>query len=113
MQQASHSLPVSVQYVFWSALFFLLLFFFLPLIVVFGVSLASRGLYGGVEWIATFDNYRRLADPLIGMIFLRSLIFASLTTIACAVLGFPLAYMVARASPRWQLVLLTLVMIPF
>jgi spermidine/putrescine transport system permease protein len=92
---------------------FFLLFFFLPLVVVFGVSLASRGLYGGVEWIATLDNYHRLADPLIGMIFLRSLIFASMTTVVCAVIGFPLAYAVARASHRWQLVLLTLVMIPF
>jgi spermidine/putrescine transport system permease protein len=66
-----------------------------------------------VEWIVTLDNYRRLADPLIGMIFLRSLIFASLTTIVCAVIGFPLAYVVARTSPARQLVLLTLVMIPF
>ena len=113
MQPASYSLPLSVHYVFWAACFFLFLFFFLPLLVVFGVSLASRGLYGGVEWIATFDSYRRLADPLLGMVFLRSFIFASLTTLACAVIGLPLAYMVARASPRWQLVLLTLVMIPF
>jgi spermidine/putrescine transport system permease protein len=81
--------------------------------VVFGVSLASRGLYGGVEWIATLDNYRRLADPLIGVIFLRSFIFASMTTVVCALIGFPLAYVVARASPRWQWVWLTLVMIPF
>ena len=81
--------------------------------VVFGVSLASRGLYGGVEWIATLENYQRLADPLIGVIFLRSFIFAGMTTIVCALIGFPLAYVVARASPRWQWVWLTLVMIPF
>ena len=81
--------------------------------MVFGVSFASRGLYGGVEWILTWDNYRRLADPLIGVIFFRSLIFAAMTTMVCAIIGFPLAYVVARASPRWQLVWLTLVMIPF
>ena len=78
-----------------------------------GVSFASRGLYGGVEWIGTLDNYRRLADPLIGMIFLRSIFFACFTTVVCGVVGFPLAYAVARASHRWQMVLLTLVMIPF
>ena len=91
----------------------MLFFFFLPLMMVLGVSFASRGLYGGVEWIATIGNYGRLADPLVGVIFLRSLIFASMTTIVCAVVGFPLAYMVARASPRGQLIWLTLVMIPF
>lgn len=77
------------------------------------MSLASRGLYGGVEWVGTLENYRRLADPMIGVIFVRSILFASMTTMVCAVVGFPLAYAVARASHRWQLVLLTLVMIPF
>ncbi len=105
--------PLPVSFSFWAAGLFLCLFFLLPLGVVLGVSLASRGLYGGVQWIGTFENYRRLADPMIGVIFVRSILFASLTTLVCAVVGFPLAYMVARASQRWQLVWLTLVMIPF
>ncbi len=70
-------------------------------------------MYGGVEWIGTLENYRRLADPLIGMIFLRSMLFASVTTLVCAVVGFPLAYCVARASPRWQVIWLIVVMVPF
>jgi len=36
-----------------------------------------------------------------------------MTTLACGAIGFPLAYMVARASSRWQWVLLMVVMIPF
>ena len=110
---SSHAFPLPVSFTFWAAGLFLFLFFLLPLGVVFGVSLASRGLYGGVEWIGTLENYRRLADPMIGVIFVRSIFFASMTTLVCAVVGFPLAYMVARASQRWQLVWLTLVMIPF
>lgn len=70
-------------------------------------------MYGGVEWIGTLENYRRLADPLIGMIFLRSMLFASVTTLVCAVVGFPLAYCVARESPRWQVIWLIVVMVPF
>ena len=110
---SSHVFPLPVSFSFWAAGLFLCLFFLLPLGVVLGVSLASRGLYGGVQWIGTFENYRRLADPMIGVIFVRSILFASLTTLVCAVVGFPFAYMVARASQRWQLVWLTLVMIPF
>lgn len=98
---------------YWAAGIFLILFFFLPLVLIFGISLASRGLYGGVEWIGTFENYRRLADPLIGGIIVRSFLFAIMTTVVCAIVGFPLAYVVARASQRWQLLLLILVMIPF
>lgn len=92
---------------------FLGLFFLVPLLVVFGVSLASRGMYGGIAWIATSENYQRLLDPLVGTIFLRSFLFAGLTTMVCAAVGFPLAYCMARASRQWQLLLLTLVMIPF
>lgn len=92
---------------------FLGLFFFLPLVLVFGVSLASRGTYGGIAWIASWENYQRLLDPLVVTIFLRSILFAGMTTLICAVVGFPLAYCMARASRQWQLILLTLVMIPF
>jgi spermidine/putrescine transport system permease protein len=96
-----------------SAGVFLGLFFLVPLILVFGVSLATRGMYGGIAWMATLENYQRLLDPLVGGIFLRSIVFAGLTTLVCAVAGFPLAYCMARASRQWQLILLTLVMIPF
>ena len=109
----SCSAALPVQLSIWSAGIFLFLFFLLPLSLVFGVSLASRGMYGGIAWIPTWENYQRLFDPLVGAIFLRSLLFAAFTTLVCAVAGFPLAYCMARASRQWQLILLTLVMIPF
>lgn len=39
--------------------------------------------------------------------------WAGATTCLCLILGFPLAYFIARASVRWQPLLLLLVMIPF
>ncbi len=108
---ASSAFPVKLSLL--STGLFLGLFFLVPLLLVFGVSLASRGMYGGIAWIATSENYERLLDPLVGTIFLRSLLFAGLTTMVCAAVGFPLAYCIARASRQWQLILLTLVMIPF
>lgn len=95
------------------ALVFLAVFFFLPLGVVFGISFATRGIYGGVEWIFTLSNYVRLADPLYVNIYLRSVLFASLTTLVCLILGFPLAYTIARARQKWQPLLFILVLIPF
>ncbi|MCH8041949.1 MAG: ABC transporter permease [Nitrospinae bacterium] len=89
------------------------MFFFVPLLVMLGVSLASRGTYGGVEWTWTLTNYLRLADPLYWNIYLRSVLLAGVTTGVCLVLGFPLAYVMARASPRIQNLLLFLAMIPF
>jgi spermidine/putrescine transport system permease protein len=107
----SSAFPVKLSLL--SAGIFLGLFFLVPLLLIFGVSLASRGMYGGLAWIATSENYQRLLDPLVGTIFLRSFLFAGLTTMVCAAVGFPLAYCMARASRQWQLLLLTLVMIPF
>jgi spermidine/putrescine transport system permease protein len=91
----------------------LLLFFVLPLCLVLAVSFASRGTYGGVEWRGTFANYISILDPLYLRIFWRSLWIAVVTTVVCLVLGFPLAYVIARAPKRWQGALLLLVIIPF
>ena len=91
----------------------LFLFFVVPLILVFVVSFASRGAYGGIQWIGTLANYASIFDPLYLQIFWRSLWMAALTTVVCLVFGFPLAYLIARASRKWQAVLLLLIIIPF
>jgi spermidine/putrescine transport system permease protein len=89
------------------------LFFLVPLALVFAISFASRGTYGGIVWEFTAANYLDLWHPLYGKILGQSLWYASLTTAICFVLGFPLAYMIARSPARWQPVLLLLVMLPF
>jgi spermidine/putrescine transport system permease protein len=43
----------------------------------------------------------------------RSVWFAVVTTVACVVMGYPVAYFMGRAAERWRNVLLLLVMIPF
>jgi spermidine/putrescine transport system permease protein len=87
--------------------------FVLPIGVMLAVSLASRGLYGGVEWTFTLGNYAELLDPLYWRIYGRSLWLAAATTILCAALGFPLAYLMAASPPRQQRVWLFLLLIPF
>ena len=91
----------------------LFLFFVLPLTLVFVVSFASRGTYGGIEWTGTLANYVSIFDRLYLQIFWRSLWMATLTTVVCLVFGFPLAYLIARAPRKWQAVLLLLIIIPF
>ncbi len=89
------------------------LFFFLPLLVVFLISLMARGTYGGIEWTFTPANYVNLADPLYLKVYVRSFVLAAATTALCLVIGFPLAYYIARLPARRQPVWLLLVMIPF
>ena len=46
------------------------------------------------------------------VIFMRSLKLAVISTIICLLMGYPLAYIMARSSARTQNILLTLIMIP-
>ena len=84
----------------------------LPLLIVLGYSLMSRGIYGGVLMPWTFENYSRLADPLYAVIFAKSFWISIVCTALCLVLGLPMAWFLARSGARRQLYL-NLVLLPF
>ncbi len=69
---------------------------------------------GFTEIVYTFDlqNFKDLWDPLYGRVFLRTFGLALFGTIATLLVGFPLAYYLARYARRKNLLLL-LVIIPF
>ncbi len=59
------------------------------------------------------DNWQRaLTDPFYRYILLNTLKIAAITTVLCAVLGYPAAYFVARSKGN-KLLLLLLLMLPF
>jgi spermidine/putrescine transport system permease protein len=92
---------------------FLLIFFMAPLLIVFVYSFLERGKYGGVEWVFTLDNIRRVFDPLYFKTFLRSFYIAIITTIVTLALGYPLAYFIAKSPPSRRNALVFALMIPF
>ena len=95
------------------SLFWLILFFVIPLVLVLAISFGQRGTYGGVRWALTLGNYGRFFDPLYLRIFGRTLMVALATTLLCLLIGYPLAYFIARRPPQWRNTLLLLLMIPF
>ena len=50
----------------------------------------------------TLDNYRKIFDLYYVRLFGRTLRLGLITTAVCVVLGYPLAYFLARALPRVQ-----------
>ena len=93
---------------------YLIVFFAIPLVIVFVTSFASRSSTGQTEfrdW--NLDSYKRLLDPLVLEIALRSLILAVVTTLICLLASYPFAYYIATRRPAVRNVLLVLVMIPF
>src|SRR5690606_29121829 len=54
-----------------------------------------------------------LQDPLYVAAYLRSLLFAGVSTLFCLLIGYPMAYGIARAKPVTRLLLMMLVILPF
>jgi spermidine/putrescine transport system permease protein len=96
------------------SLAYLVLFFAIPLGIVFVYSFGNRSRTGRTilgDW--TLSSYERLFSSLVLQITGRSLWYAVLTTVICLVVGYPFAYYLATRAPRVRGVLLVLVMIPF
>ena len=105
----------------------LLLLFLLPFIYVLKISFAetiyarppySPLLIWGDSWLpsikASFDNYLFLfSDSLYIKAYLSSLKIAFISTILTLIIGYSIAYSVARAPTRWRGILLMLVILPF
>jgi len=90
----------------------LLLWGGIPLLIVVAYSFMGRGIYGGVERGFTVEAYVQLLDPLYLGIIARTVLLAVMATAGCLLIGFPMAYVIAR-SGRWRRVLLLLVVLPF
>jgi ABC-type spermidine/putrescine transport system permease subunit I len=60
----------------------------------------------------TLDNYRKIFDLYYVRLFGRTLRLGLITTAVCVVLGYPLAYFLARALPRVQALCLFLLIMP-
>jgi putrescine transport system permease protein len=105
----------------------LLLFFVVPFIIVLKISFSDVDLaippYKPLlEWVGrhtlaiklNFDNYAFLfTDSLYLKAFVNSIKVAFVSTVFCLLIGYPMAYGIARASPRARNILLLLVILPF
>ena len=90
----------------------LLVFFLVPILIMLVYSVMPRGIYGGVDPGITLEHYRRFFDPLYLDILQRTFVWSVTCTAICLVLGYPVAYVIARGG-RWKSLLLFLVVLPF
>jgi putrescine transport system permease protein len=110
----------------WMALFFLAPFWFVLKISLSQTAIAQPpytpvfDFSGGWETIQaalaalSFDNFKLLfSDSLYVLSYLRSLAVAAISTSILLLIGYPIAYGMARLPQRWQAVAMTLVIVPF
>jgi len=84
----------------------------MPLVVVVIFSFGARAPMGGYAAAFTFEQYANLPSRFTA--FKNTMTFAPLGTLLCLLIAYPLAYYLAvKVSPRWKLLLLVLVIVPF
>lgn len=91
----------------------LLVFFVVPLAIVWAISFGTNTGLATIDISGTFANYARALEPLYLQIFAKSVAVAALTTFICLIVGFPIALAISFASDRWKPWLLLLIMLPF
>jgi putrescine transport system permease protein len=104
----------------------LVLFFLVPFLIVLKISVAETAIgvppytpliaAGPEGWHlqVSVGGYQFLVgDSLYLRAYLTALKFAAVSTLACLLLGYPVAYGIVRAPGAWRNLLLLLVILPF
>jgi putrescine transport system permease protein len=126
LQARGRALVVAVPFL-W-----LLLFFLVPFLIILGISFSEAVIaqppyapllellrdedFGTtkLQILLNLSNYQRLfEDNLYILAYLNSVKIALVTTLACLLLGYPMAYAIAKAPPARRSSLMMLVILPF
>ena len=105
----------------------LLLFFLIPFVIVLKIGFSETQIalppYQPLfEWTQdkflqiklNFGNFLYLVqDSLYWRAYLNSLKIAAVSTLLCLLVGYPIAYAIARADTTWRNILLMMVILPF
>jgi spermidine/putrescine transport system permease protein len=101
---------------------YLLLFFAIPALIMVLASFRTPGEFGGLAPLVdeagkadlNVDSYIRFfTEPVYAQIFVKSFVYALLTTLICLGIAYPLAALIARSSKKHRDLLLLLVILPF
>jgi spermidine/putrescine transport system permease protein len=87
-------------------------FVFAPLLIILGISFLKSGIYGDLIFTFTLDNFKAALGSKYGPVFYRSIIMAFQTNVICILIGYPIAYNIARFGGKWKNMLLFLIIIP-
>jgi spermidine/putrescine transport system permease protein len=95
----------------WPMGIWFIIFFIAPLIIIMVYSFMKKGLYGGVEPHFSLNAYRQMCNPKYGILVIRTLRIAVISTAVTILLALPCGYAMARS--KHQTLLLFLIIIPF
>jgi spermidine/putrescine transport system permease protein len=97
----------------------LLIFFLVPLGFLLVLSFSSKAVIDGqvsineYSYLTGLENYARALNPDIISIFLRTLWWSGLATLACLLVGYPIAFGICFMPEKWRPLALLLIVLPF
>ncbi|WP_373636451.1 spermidine/putrescine ABC transporter permease PotB [Vibrio gazogenes] len=91
----------------------LLLFVFIPNLMVIGTSFLTRDETDLINFTLTWENYIRLIDPLYMKVLAHSFYMAGIATLLCLLIGYPFAFAISKMPVARRPLLLFLVIVPF
>ena len=91
----------------------LVLLFLVPLAITLAISFGVTDELGNAIYAWNPENYSRVFDPLFAPVLLRSVAYAFGTVTLCLLIGYPVAYYIARFGGRYKYLLVALVVLPF
>ena len=98
---------LAIPYIIWAAMMLVL-----PMLLIALYSFTERG-NSIISFAFTLDHYIKFfSDPDFLLILWRSFWIAVKTTIICLLLGYPVAYFIARSSEKVQNILVLCITIP-
>jgi len=104
---------------------YLLVFFAIPVLIMVVASFRNPGEFGGLAPLfyedeagthldLTAENYGRFfSDFLYTQLFIKSFVYAAITTLVCLVIAYPLSMLIARSPKKHRDLLVLLVILPF
>ena len=98
---------LAVPYIAWAAMMLIL-----PMALIVLYSFTTQG-NSIISFSFTLEHYVKFfTDPDFLIILWRSLVIAFKTTVICLLLGYPVAYFIARSSEKVQNILVLCITIP-
>jgi len=91
----------------------LVLLFLIPLGITLAISFGVTDDLGNAVYAWHPENYSQVFDPLFVPVLLRSVGYAAATVTLCLLIGYPIAYFIARFGGKYKYLLVALVVLPF
>ncbi|MBP2026388.1 spermidine/putrescine transport system permease protein [Acetoanaerobium pronyense] len=98
---------LATPYALW-----ILLFTVVPIFIILIYSFTERDPFGGMTLKFTIENYRMFFEPIYLNVLWRSIKLSVYSTIACLLIGYPMAYIISKAKLKRRNLMVMLFILP-